>query len=646
MSHKHSVFDKDTHFIIDPVTRAITTSSEKLHVMQFDHNSEILTFEMPRYGADGHDMSLCNRVEAHFLNIDTKTKDQHSGHRVLKDFRVSESDENKVIVSWTITKGSTKLGGLLYFLLKFRCLEGDVETYAWHTDFFKNYSVKGGLDAAALFESEYVDVIEQWKASVMQHFTDDLTAWKTNTLKTLREEYIEKSDYVTPQMFGAKGDGVTDDTEALQTAINSHPFIYIPRGTYLITTSTDDTAEYGDGEGVGVQIPSNRTIIMEKDAVLKGIPNTSKRYRVLWSKDSENITIKGGVIECDRTLEDGQHGFGIVARHCNKVTIEGVVVKNALGDCINIGCYADDLGSGSECTNITIKDCELYGARRQGLTIGGVDGCLVEGCYIHDINGTDPQAGIDIEVNDALAQINDNIKIINSTFENNSGYDIVVCQNEKTDITVEGCKMDTLFNDNGVVVSDCNIGTVTASSKSVGTLIKNSVVKNIVSLANKCVCQHSHLCKVQSQNKLRIVDSYMECIGEDIMMHAYGTGHLIVENSTIVSDGCKYTTNGNKFDIIGCHVDIKANANFERGFYMGDGTIIGCKVSVDSVEKPLFAKTHSAGSMKVVGNEILTDFDASILSGTTDFYMVGNVFFAKPTANFNNETLVHDNVIL
>lgn len=82
----NTVFLIRTHiFLIDPVTRAITTSSEKLHVMQFDHNSERLTFEMPRY-IEGHDMSVCNQVEAHFLNIDGKTKDQISRHRVLEDF--------------------------------------------------------------------------------------------------------------------------------------------------------------------------------------------------------------------------------------------------------------------------------------------------------------------------------------------------------------------------------------------------------------------------------------------------------------------------------------------------------------------------------------------------------------------------------
>lgn len=239
MGHKHSVLDKDTFFKIDTITRAITTDSEKLHVMQFDHNSERLTFEMPRY-IEGHDMSVCNKVEAHFMNIDAKTKDVVSGHRELEDFRVMEGDENTVIVSWLITKGSTKLGGNLNFLLNFRCVEDGIETYSWHTDFFTNYKVKGGMDAAELFEAEYVDVIEQWKASVMEHFKNGLDTWKTEKTEEMYKSIDRKiAAYSTDwnrqiaverariDQFVALEDGsTTGDAELLDARVDAHGVIH------------------------------------------------------------------------------------------------------------------------------------------------------------------------------------------------------------------------------------------------------------------------------------------------------------------------------------------------------------------------------------------------------------------------------------
>lgn len=44
------------------------------------------------------------------------------------------------------------------------------------------------------------------------------------------------SNHVTPQMFGAVGDGVTDDTDAIQTALNQGGIIYFPAGRYKVTS--------------------------------------------------------------------------------------------------------------------------------------------------------------------------------------------------------------------------------------------------------------------------------------------------------------------------------------------------------------------------------------------------------------------------
>ena len=43
------------------------------------------------------------------------------------------------------------------------------------------------------------------------------------------------SHKVTPQMYSAKGDGVTDDTEAFQSALAENREVYVPEGTYILS---------------------------------------------------------------------------------------------------------------------------------------------------------------------------------------------------------------------------------------------------------------------------------------------------------------------------------------------------------------------------------------------------------------------------
>lgn len=62
--------------------------------------------------------------------------------------------------------------------------------------------------------------------------TIELDKFSTNALA-----YV-KNDYYTPQMFGAVGDGVTDDTEAfktLSTSVETDSIVIIPKGDYLLT---------------------------------------------------------------------------------------------------------------------------------------------------------------------------------------------------------------------------------------------------------------------------------------------------------------------------------------------------------------------------------------------------------------------------
>ena len=108
MAHIHSVYDTDPHFEIDPITRAITNqSTTKTQLMQYDHNSERFTFEIPRL-VDGHDMSECDKIEVHYINVDAATKVSNADVYIVDDMQISPESDDVIIFSWLISVNATQ----------------------------------------------------------------------------------------------------------------------------------------------------------------------------------------------------------------------------------------------------------------------------------------------------------------------------------------------------------------------------------------------------------------------------------------------------------------------------------------------------------------------------------------------------------
>lgn len=188
MKHIHSVYDTDSHFSISPITRAIKNeSSKKTTVMQYDHNSERFTFEMPRY-IEGHDMTLCNKVELHYINVASDNSGQSKGVYLINDLQTSPEDESVVICSWLISKKATKFAGTLNFRLRFACVDENAKVvYAWHTEIFKSISVSNGIDNAETVHEEYSDILEAWKAGVLAEI-ENLVTYLTGEISGVEEE--------------------------------------------------------------------------------------------------------------------------------------------------------------------------------------------------------------------------------------------------------------------------------------------------------------------------------------------------------------------------------------------------------------------------------------------------------------------------
>lgn len=164
----HTVTDKDgQHFVIDAITRQITNNTGKVVLTKLDHNSECFTFEIPGE-IEGHDMSDCNVVEVHYINIDSSTRAQNADVYTVEDFAVNE--EKKGTFSWIVSRSATQYAGTLNFAVHFACYpeteegadKSSTPLYSWRTGVFSGISIIDSVFSAEQAIDDYSDILQSW----------------------------------------------------------------------------------------------------------------------------------------------------------------------------------------------------------------------------------------------------------------------------------------------------------------------------------------------------------------------------------------------------------------------------------------------------------------------------------------------------
>lgn len=166
MAHIHEIKDAEAHFIINATSREISNTDELPALVQKDHNSERFTFVAPRY-VDGHDLSICNKVRVHYINISSDKTEKYADVYEVDDLSIDETDETKVVCTWLISKYATQLTGSLNFIIEYACESDGLIDYAWHTAIFKGITVKEGINNTEQIMTEYTDILEKWKNDVL-----------------------------------------------------------------------------------------------------------------------------------------------------------------------------------------------------------------------------------------------------------------------------------------------------------------------------------------------------------------------------------------------------------------------------------------------------------------------------------------------
>ena len=216
-------------------------------------------------------------------------------------------------------------------------------------------------------------------------FSMPVTAWCS------RMPLARDAPTVNVRAKGALGDGVHDDTAAIQAAIDALPAsggtIRIPDGNYLIDAARS------------LNLRSNVRLQMTPAATLRAMANDLKRSYVIKVWRANNVQIIGGRVVGERAGHrgtTGEWGYGISIQASNNVSVTGTHISDCWGDGIwigGLGVRANVVVS----TNVTLDHVVSTNNRRQALSIGPVRGVRVSHSTFSNTHGTKPQDGVDIE---------------------------------------------------------------------------------------------------------------------------------------------------------------------------------------------------------------------------------------------------------
>ena len=380
------------------------------------------------------------------------------------------------------------------------------------------------------------------------------------TINSQMDKIEKKIDYLYVEDFGAKGNGLTDDTLFFQNAIDycssNNIQLYLKSKKYLVNSTLQLKSNlYIEGTfGSEIYMPSS--------TIMKDIFSHSQNIRI------KNLTIKNIKLSSANDKTDTA-GFGvlsnvqgIVLNNCENILFQNietdslttsfkVVNSNNNGDFTdyNKNIIIDNficLNNGTSCyitstKNLTLNNCifeqsNTVTSNRHCVYIKeDVDDINIDKCKIKNAKGS----GIHLYIlpeDVSLGKRVNNINITNTTI---SDCSIALNINYSDNININNIKINnvdyivSLDDSNNILFDNCNCKcniSVFAKCFNSGIKIKNSLI-NCVDINGKVIDNGGNL----RESKIDILNSTFENINKKILVSSSNT-----ENLKIKMCGCDF----------------------------------------------------------------------------------------------------------
>ena len=443
------------------------------------------------------------------------------------------------------------------------------------------------------------------------------------------EHKVNKEDlFINVKDFGAKGDGITDDTEAIQKLLDKKVSLYFPKGVYIVKP--------------------RENWIHERDAN----SNAGSNYKNLALKleDTNDITITGdnAFIQLQGVITDGSYSPLLKLKNCKNIKIDNLKFTGNKINTINIpnsdifgnvttAHYSVCVMINSGCENIQVTNNIFYDAHACVMLYGSNISNIFIDNNVVDVLDNKPCYGV------LAKNINNSkdITVSNNIIKNLDGDGIEFDSNSiyvktKIDVIPKNIKIfnNTISNVVGVNTS-CGLGIGIATGEDM------KIYNNIISDCNNAgihleynAGEHSdlpinHLKNIDIYNNtIRNIDTHgIRIMNEGISTHVDCGKNININNNTI--DNCRAIglfVGCDKFNnslILGNNISNSGLSGL-RLVYCNNITIAGNNIYNSNILNDSNIRNrcdlcldHQGSSVNVIGNTLMSsnNIDYSIVVG-------------------------------